>query len=381
MFISIKEMIDFNKWEDFKINPPFKELPYSKRNWGNKQHSLCSFYGKLKPAISHHLVDTFSSVGDSVLDCFSGSGTIPFEASLNGRKSFGMDINPISIVLSNAKVKNQTAIGCTNIFDQLKEYIESETLNDISLANAQTFGYNKSLEEYYHPRTLIEICLAREFFKNYADKDSNYYFVLSSLLHILHGNRPYALSRRSHSITPYSPTGEFEYKSLIEKLYEKMSRSFLEIKSNDFIEGEVYEQDILVNWNEGINNLDAIITSPPFFDSTRFYLVHWLRSWFLGWEKNDFDLNKVNFIGEKQKKNFELYNSIYSQSKERLNNGGVLVFHLGKSKKKDMGFELAKLAKPYFKNIELFDEDVTLLEKHGIKDKGTVSSHQYLVMY
>lgn len=374
-------MIDFNKWKDFKTNPPFKELPYSKRNWGNKQHSLCSFYGKLKPAISHHLVDTFSSFGDSVLDCFSGSGTIPFEASLNGRKSFGMDINPISIVLSKAKVKNQTAIGCTNILEQLKEYIEIETLNEILLTNAKTFGYNKSLEEYYHPRTLLEICLAREFFRNYVNKDSNYYYILSSLLHILHGNRPYALSRRSHSITPYSPTGEFEYKSLIEKLYEKMSRSFLEVKSKDFVEGEVYEQDVLSNWNEDINNLDAIITSPPFFDSTRFYLVHWLRSWFLGWEKNDFDLNKVNFIGEKQKKNFELYNSIYSQSKERLNNGGVLVFHLGKSKKKDMGFELAKLAKPYFKNIELFDEDVTLLEKHGIKDKGTVRSHQYLVMY
>lgn len=374
-------MIDFNKWEDFKINPPFKQIPYSKRNWGNKQHSLCSFYGKLKPAISYHLVDTFSSKGDNILDCFSGSGTIPFEAALNGRRTYGIDINPISIVLSNAKVKNQTAIGCTKVFNDLKEFMQVENLNDTTLINAKSFGYNKSLEEYYHPKTLIEICLAREFFKQYENKDANYYFVLSALLHILHGNRPYALSRRSHSITPYSPKGEFEYKSLTDKLYEKVTRSFLDVKSNIFVEGEVFQQDILDSWNENINNLDAIITSPPFFDSTRFYLVHWLRSWFLGWEKNDFDTKKVDFIGEKQKKNFELYSSIYSQSKDRLKNGGVLVFHLGKSKKKDMGVELAKLAKPYFNNIELFDEDVTLLERHGIKDKGTVSAHQYLVMY
>ena len=157
-------MIDFKKWSDFKINPPFKELPYSKRNWGNKQHSLCSFYGKLKPAISYHLVDTFTSIGDSVLDCFTGSGTLPFEASLNGRKSFGLDINPISIVLSKAKVNNQTAIGCTTVFDDLHEYILNGTVNETSLINAKTFGYNKSLEEYYHPKTLIEICLARQFF-------------------------------------------------------------------------------------------------------------------------------------------------------------------------------------------------------------------------
>ena len=374
-------MIDFEKWDVFKSNPPFKQLPFSKKNWGNKQHSLCSFYGKLKPAISYHLVDTFSDYGNSVLDCFCGSGTIPFEASLNGRKSFGIDINPISIVLSNAKVKNQTEIGCAEIFNQLKEFIDNQSLNEIALINAQKFGYNKSLEEYYHPRTLVEICLAREFFYNYSNKDSNYFYVLSALLHILHGNRPYALSRRSHSITPYSPTGEFEYKSLTEKLKEKMERSFLELKSNEFVEGDIFQQDILSDWNDNINNLDAIITSPPFFDSTKFHLVHWLRSWFLGWEKNDFDIKKIDFVGEKQKKNFDLYSKIYSQSKERLKKDGVLVFHLGKSKKKDMGVELAKLAKPYFKNIELFNEDVSLIDKHGIKDKGSVSSHQYLVMH
>ena len=166
-------MIDYNKWENFKTNPPFKQLPYSKRNWGNKQHSLCSFYGKLKPAISHHLIDTFSGFGDDILVCFSGSGTIPFEASLNGRKSYSIDINPISIVLSNAKVKNQTAIGCTNIFEELKEHIETKTLNKILLNTAQEFGYNKSLEQYYHPRTLVEICLAREFFNSYPNRDSN----------------------------------------------------------------------------------------------------------------------------------------------------------------------------------------------------------------
>ncbi|EAP87172.1 DNA methyltransferase [Croceibacter atlanticus] len=374
-------MIDLKKWDDFKIRPPFKEAPFNKRNWGNKQHSLCSFYGKLKPAISHHLVDTFSSEGDNVFDCFTGSGTIPFEASLNNRKSYALDINPISITLTTAKIQNQSKEGCTKIFDELVDYLAQTNVLDDQLALAQDFGFNKSLIEYYHEETLKEICIARKFFMTYANKDANYHYVLSALLHILHGNRPYALSRRSHSITPYSPTGIYEYKSLTEKLYEKMSRSFLEVKSDNFIEGNVYEQDILEPWNDEINNIDAIITSPPFFDSTRFYLVHWLRSWFLGWEKNDFDIKKQNFVGEKQKKNFQLYDSIFQQSKERLSKNGVVVFHLGKSKKKNMGQELEALAKSYFKNIELFDEDVTLLEKHGIKDKGTVSAHQYLVMY
>jgi hypothetical protein len=374
-------MINLDKWSEFKTTEPFKTGVYAKRNWGNKQHSLCSFYGKLKPSIAHHLVKTFSSKGDSVFDCFSGSGTIPFEASLNGRKSFSLDINPISIVLSTAKVKSQSLAGIMQVFEDLKASMIGSTIPINTLNAAQSFGFNKSLIEYYHPSTLSDICKARDFFLRYKNKDANYYFVLSCLLHILHGNRPYALSRRSHSITPYAPSGDFEEKILTDKLYEKMKRSFDAIKSSTFIEGEVFQQDILSPWDDNINNINTIITSPPFFDSTRFYLVHWLRSWFLGWESVDFDLNKPNFIGEKQKKDFSLYTSIFQQSNDRLKLGGSLVLHLGKSKKKDMGAELLKLSKPYFKNAELFIEDVSGLENHGVKDKGSVSSHQYLILY
>lgn len=42
--------------------------------------------------------------------------------------------------------------------------------------------------------------------------------VISALMHILHGNRPYALSRKSHPITPYAPTGDYIYKALLGNL-------------------------------------------------------------------------------------------------------------------------------------------------------------------
>ena len=63
-------------WSDFKSNLPHKNEPYSKRNWGSSLHSLCSYQGKLKPSIAHHLITCFSSEGDLVMDPFSGSGTL-----------------------------------------------------------------------------------------------------------------------------------------------------------------------------------------------------------------------------------------------------------------------------------------------------------------
>ncbi|MDM1521724.1 SAM-dependent methyltransferase [Empedobacter sp. 225-1] len=375
-------MINSDKWQNFKENNPLKFEPYSKKNWGNKQHSLCSFYGKLKPAIAYHLIESFSSREDRIFDCFSGSGTIPFEAALNGRYSFGLDINPISVVLSKSKVGIQNPELCLSLIEELENFILTSDFDETEGNLHKSFGYNKSLVEYFHPDTYIEIIKARQFFKNLdLYNDPNVSYVISCLLHILHGNRPYALSRNSHPITPYAPTGDFIYKSLVDNLKDKCSRSFFNKNLDSFKPGKIFHGDILKEWDDDINDLSAIISSPPFFDSTKYHQVHWLRSWFLGWNEEDFKINKDSFIDEIQKKDFDIYNKILRNSKERLKNNGVVVFHLGKSKKKNMGYELSKIAKGIFNNIELFDEDVQHLEKHGIKDKGTVSAHQYLVMY
>lgn len=368
-----------NNWNDFKVNEPFKNPPFNKRNWGTTNHSICSFYGKLKPSISHFLIKTFTQEGSNVLDPFSGSGTIPFEGAMNNRNTFAIDINPISIVLTNAKVKSINVKYVDVIMNDLSDFIDKCILTKEEISRASIFGYNKTLVEYYEPSTFHEILKARRFFKS-LNNTSEKYLILACLIHILHGNRPYALSRKSHPITPYAPSGDFEYKSLISKLNNKLNKVVLELNNYKIKEGNVYHSDILLPWNNEIDNIDAIITSPPFFDSTKYYQTNWIRSWFLGWEFEDFDVEKTKFIDTIQKKSMDVYDDILKQSKERLRKDGVVVFHLGKSPKKDMGEVISKYAKPYFNKIELFNEDVSNLEKHGIEDKGSVSVHQYLIM-
>ena len=79
-------------------------------------------------------------------------------------------------------------------------------------------------------------------------------------------------------------------------------RFFLNFLPLNFVNGKIYNQDINTIWPQEINMLDAIITSPPFFDSTRFYQANWLRIWFSGWSEKDFKHQISSFIEEKQKK-------------------------------------------------------------------------------
>lgn len=369
-----------NNWKSFKKEIPHQNQPFSKRNWGHPLHSLCSYQGKMKPSLAHFLVKTFIPENGKLLDPFAGVGTIPFEAALNGHKSYGFEISPAARIIASAKIGKTDANECKRLLDRLDNYLKTQTVSDKEYDGAERVAFNKSILDYYEKKTLKEILLARRFFVEVPPVSASEYLVVAGLLHILHGNRPYALSRRSHSITPFSPVGPFEYRPLMPRLWEKVQRSLALDYPDDFVEGKIYRQDATKWWPQEIDNLDAIITSPPFFDSTRFHLANWLRLWFCGWEIDDFRSKPLMFIDERQKVDMSVYEPVFRQSKERLKKDGVCVLHLGKSLKCDMAVELKKISKRWFETVDIFNESVEHCESHGISDKGTVTSHQYLVL-
>ena len=147
-----------------------------------------------------------------------------------------------------------------------------------------------------------------------------------------------------------------------------------------FVPGYSLYQDATAIWPQEIQGIDAVITSPPFFDSTRFYLANWMRLWFCGWNVADFGRRPLAFVDERQKRSFDVYEPILRQARERLKRGGVMVLHLGKSRKCDMAHELSRIAQSWFRVADVFAERVDHCESHGIRDKGTVVEHSYVVL-
>jgi hypothetical protein len=315
-----------------------------------------------------------------MLDPFAGVGTIPFEAALNGAQSWGFDINAAALQIAQAKVGKPDPDKCAEVITELASFIKEASLQETDVLSAKAIHFNGALSDYYDPATFREILLARRYFIEHRPQSSSESLVFASLLHILHGNRPYALSRRSHPITPFAPSGPAEYKSVVTHLRGKVNRSLAVELPKTFVPGKMIFQDATRWWPNEVGALDAIITSPPFFDSTRFYLANWLRLWFSGWDAEDFRVRPLAFVDERQKSSFDVYTPIFRQARERLKPGGVFVMHLGKSVKCDMASDLAQIARPWFRVADLFDESVVHCESHGIRDKGTVTDHQYLVL-
>lgn len=252
-----------SNWNCFKEDLPHQKVPVFKKELGNNNHSLCSYQGKLKPAIGYHLVKTFVPAGGNCLT-HSQVGTIPFEGALNGIVSYGMDISKMCYYISQAKIGETDKALAEQCIERLDDYIRTHCVTIEEFAKYSRFGLNKRLIDYYEETTFKEILLARKIFIDNKPVNASEMVVISSLLHILHGNRPYALSRKSHSITPYAPSGEFEYRNLICRLAAKVDKYFSQKLPETFISGQIYLQDSTLSWPDEIQDIDAIITSPPF---------------------------------------------------------------------------------------------------------------------
>ena len=126
--------------------------------------------------------------------------------------------------------------------------------------------------------------------------------------------------------------------------------------------------------------MDYIICSPPFADSIRFYMQNWMRLWLCGWNTENFKEAEKIFLDSKQKKDFSIYESFFEMCYKVLKEEGKIILHLGKTPKIDMAQELQKYSSKYFDTVYIGTENVSNIEKHGIKDKGNTVEHQFMFL-
>ena len=141
---------------------PYREGSYTSRAWGHKLHSLCSYPSKIKPAIAHVLIKEFTNPNDRVLDPFSGIGTIPLEACLQGRIGLASDLNPLAWWGSLAKTSFPPKDSVDAVINDIEKLVyEIDTKK--TLAN---YPIEDEIALFFQEKTRAEILIVRDFLIN-----------------------------------------------------------------------------------------------------------------------------------------------------------------------------------------------------------------------
>jgi hypothetical protein len=196
-------------------------------------HQLSPYIGKVKSSMASSLVVQFTKAGDLLYDPFSGSGTVALEAWFAGRRVLANDLSPYAYLLTRAKL-----FPCRNL-DYARKQIRSSGIEvarecrDVDLRTIPAW-----VRRFFHPQTLRETVAWSTVLKR-----KHQWFLLASLMGILHHERPGFLSYPSSHAVPYLRTKKFprsrfpelyEYRSIQNRLEAKVARAFRRMPQLDF---------------------------------------------------------------------------------------------------------------------------------------------------
>lgn len=241
-------------------------------------HQLSPYIGKIKSSIAGELVERFSKPGDLVVDPFAGAGTIPFEATLRGRRALGADISPYARILSKAKLSPPPSLEVAlNMAERALH--EAAQLPPPDLRPVPVW-----VRRFYHPDTLREVLN----FATICRRPGNE-FLMACLLGILHHQRPGFLSYPSSHLVPYLrdrkyPRHQFPemyaYRELRPRLLAKIRRSYKRFVPPCGSPVVGFKQTAVQNVTMPAR-FDALITSPPYMNALDYGRDNRLRLWFI----------------------------------------------------------------------------------------------------
>ena len=314
------------------------------RLWGHAFHPMCSYLASFPAALAHAFIERYTRPGDVVLDPFSGRGTVPLQACVEGRLGVGNDLNPFAHVLTAAKVDPPTAGEAAARLARLRIDWSFEADAWQALGAGLTDAASRALADggpgsgggghavpvpgiavpgagsggsvhgggelvplevalAYHPRTLGQLLFVRSRL-DLADRADR--FLAAALTGILHGKSrsylsdlmPNTFSMAPRYVRDFARRTSFRgpERDVFACLAEKLGR--LDRDGRPAVRGLALLGDAR---NAGSRARAAlrdralpdharlVVTSPPYLRVLKYGYYNWLRAWFLGFDAAEID--------------------------------------------------------------------------------------------
>ncbi len=256
-------------------------------------HGYHRYPAKFIPQLAHRLIEEHTKEGDLIVDPFGGCGTTLVESKVMGRPSIAVDINPVAVLITTAKITPIDPAKIEKEFSDLQKKLENYNENTkVNLPKHERIDYWFKPEE---KRKLAFIFTEISKIKDQTIKDF-FFCGFSNILKncsiwMQKSNKP----TRDFEKKPSEPIKTFsrQIKSMLcgnVQLYKSLSeKDYLNVLS------EVFCTDARTIPAKN-NSVSLIVTSPPYVTSYEYADLHQLTALWLEYAKDLSDFRK-RFIG------------------------------------------------------------------------------------
>lgn len=249
-------------------------------------HGIHSYTAKLIPQIPHHFIEKYTKRDDTILDPFCGSGTVLLEARLLDRNSIGIDINPLSTLISVVKT---TPLDVDKLCVAIR-LVKEKNGNGKAIVDFPNIDYWFCKQAQ---NELSRIKFNLENFKGRFDENINRFLLVcfSSIIRkSSYADTRMAKTYKSKRVidkikTGWIPSPVQYFEVALDKNFEKIKSLSECLKSkNNYVkvfQGDARETSVILKQN-GIEKVDFIITSPPYINAQDYFRSYKLELWWTG---------------------------------------------------------------------------------------------------
>jgi len=348
-------------------------------------HGYHRYPAKFIPQIVSRLAEKYTKEGDLVVDPFGGCGTTLVESKVMGRPSIGVDINPVAVLITKAKI---TPIDPKKIE---KAFVAIKTKLDTCDEDIKTkVPEHERIDYWFKPEEKRKLAFIFTEISKLKDQDIRDFFccAFSNILKncsiwLQKSNKP----TRDPNKKPSDPIPTF-YKQI--KMMMRGNVRFYELskeKNHLEIPSQIYCTDARTIPVKD-NSVNLIVTSPPYVTSYEYADLHQLTALWLEYTKNLNDFRK-RFIGtsyhnkkdlvlnselaekirnellKKDKKTaeevstyFSEMNQVFAEMKRILKKGGKTCIVIGNTSLKGIGILNAEVFAEQLQNLGLKIADI-----------------------
>ncbi len=265
-------------------------------------HGYHRYPAKFLPNLVKKLIEEYTQKNDLIADLFAGCGTTLVEAKVHGRKSIGVDINPVAKLITKAKTN---PIEPKELEQQFNLIVNNFALFDID--KYSNLSVHDRLDYWFSQEYKSKIAFLYDKILDINDETIKEFFLVS-LSHILKNCSKWLQSSTKPQIDPKKvPTDPFlAFPAHSKQMIKKNSEFYNQLVTQKFFKTkcEIRLEDARKT-SIRANSVSAIITSPPYVTSYEYADIHQLTAY---WYEYITDLTKFrkNFIGTFYSLNQEL---------------------------------------------------------------------------